>query len=139
MSVPKPVEAFYQRIWNEGDLEAISDLLTEDFTFRGSLGVELQGREAFRDYVLSVRGALADYRCEIIVCVTEGPHAFAKMRFGGIHVGYFRGFSPTGKPVQWLGAALFRFSETTISDVWVLGDLTGLDAVLKENQEALRR
>jgi predicted ester cyclase len=138
MNVPWPVEAFYRRIWNEGNLEAISDLLTDDFTFRGSLGMELQGREAFREYVLSVRDALADYRCEILACVTEGPHAFAKMRFGGIHVGQFRGFSPTGKPVQWLGAALFRFSETGISEVWVLGDLTGLDALLKENQEALR-
>jgi hypothetical protein len=40
MSVPKPVETFYERIWNDGDLEAISDLLTEDFKFRGSLGME---------------------------------------------------------------------------------------------------
>ena len=101
MSVPKPVETFYERIWNEGDLEAISDLLTEDFKFRGSLGMELQGRAAFRDYVLSVRAALADYRCEILACVSEGPHAFAKMRFAGTHVGPFRGFAPTGKPVYW--------------------------------------
>jgi len=136
MSVPKPVETFYERIWNDGDLEAISDLLTEDFKFRGSLGMELQGRAAFRDYVLSVRAALADYRCEILACVSEGPHAFAKMRFAGTHVGPFRGFAPTGKPVYWLGAALFTLAGEIISGLWVLGDLAGLDAVLKINQNA---
>jgi predicted ester cyclase len=134
MSVAKLLEAFYQRIWNEGDLAAVFELLTEDFTFRGSLGMDLRGREAFKNYVLSVRGALADYRCEILACVAEGPQAFVKMRFGGIHVAPFRGFAPTGRPVHWLGAALFSFSATAISDVWVLGDLAGLDALLIKNK-----
>jgi hypothetical protein len=71
MSVPKLVEAFYQRIWNEGDEYAISELLTEDFSLRGSLGVELRGREAFKDCVQSVRGSVANYHCEVLDCVTE--------------------------------------------------------------------
>jgi predicted ester cyclase len=133
MSVPKQVEQFYQRIWNDGDFAAMADLLTVDFTFRGSLGMELQGRDAFTEYVRSVRTALGDYRCEILDCVAEGPQAFAKMRFGGIHVATFRGFPPTGRPVHWLGAALFRFTGTAISDLWVLGDLEGLDELLRRS------
>jgi hypothetical protein len=46
----------------------------------------------------------------------------------------FRGYAPTGKPVQWLGAALFRFDRGAIAEVWVLGDLFGLDAMLTENR-----
>src|SRR5712692_7384519 len=134
MSVPKLVDAFYQRIWNEGDEQAISELLAEDFSFRGSLGVELRGREAFKDYVQSIRGSLADYRCNVLGCVAEGNQAFAKMRFSGIHVGSFRGYAATGKPIHWMGAALFRFVDGAIAEVWVLGDLAGLDAILKENQ-----
>lgn len=134
MNLPKLVDAFYERIWNEGDERAISALLTEDFSFRGSLGVELHGREAFTDYVRSIRGSLANYRCEILACVSEGNQAFAKMRFSGIHVASFRGYAATGKPVEWLGAALFNFVDGAIAEVWVLGDLAGLDAVLKANQ-----
>lgn len=79
-----------------------------DFVFRGSLGNELLGRDAFTDYVRSVRGALDQYRREILECVTEEERTFAKMRFSGIHIANFRGFEPIGKLVYWLGAALFR-------------------------------
>lgn len=136
MSTPRLVEEFYGRIWNTGDLLAVSDLLAEDFSFRGSLGPEMRGHEPFREYVRSVRAALADYRCEILACVAEGNHAFAKMRFSGRQVAPFRGFHATGKPVHWLGAALFRFEERAIAELWVLGDLAGLDAVLKANESA---
>src|ERR1043166_4079696 len=114
MSVPKLVGAFYERIWNEGSERAIYELLTEDFSFRGSLGTELRGYEAFKQYVHSIRASLANYRCEILACVTEGDEAFAKMRFSGIHVDSFRGYAPTNKPVHWLGAAKFRFADEEI-------------------------
>ena len=136
MSTPNLVEAFYQRIWDVGDLEAASELLTTDFSFRGSLGPELRGQDAFKGYVQSIRAALADYHCEIMECVTEGDQAFARMRFSGRHVGVFLGYQPTGKSVHWQGAALFRFKGQAISQVWVLGDLAGLEAVLKANDAA---
>jgi steroid delta-isomerase-like uncharacterized protein len=133
MTVLPLVEAFYARIWNAGDLSAANDLLSEDFRFRGSLGPEMRGRKAFIEYVQSVRNVLAQYHCEILDCVTEENKAFAKMRFSGIHVAPFRGFPPTHKPVHWHGAALFRFENQVIAELWVLGDLTGLDALLAEN------
>jgi predicted ester cyclase len=137
MSTPSLVEAFYSRIWNQGDLAATSDLLSTEFCFRGSLGVELRGSDAFGDYVRSVRGALADYHCEILDCVAEQDRAFAKMRFSGIHVAPFRGYQPTGRPVHWLGAALFLLDGELISELWVLGDLVGLDGVLQANAKAI--
>lgn len=131
MSTPRLVADFYERIWNDGNLDTAAELLTPEFSFRGSLGNELRGREAFKGYVRSVRVALADYECEILSCVTEANQAFAKMCFSGRHVAAFRGYEPTGKLVQWLGAALFRFEGSKIADLWVLGDLAGLDLLLK--------
>ncbi len=135
-SAHKLVEAFYSRIWNAGELAAASELLTPTFSFRGSLGAELRGPEDFTDYVREVRSALADYRCDILECVSHDERAFAQMRFSGRHVGTFRGFEPTGRPVHWLGAALFHFEGDAIARLWVLGDLAGLDAVLESNQTA---
>ena len=59
MSTPRLVEEFYERIWNAGELGAASTLLRDQFVFRGSLGTELTGREAFADYVRAVRGRLS--------------------------------------------------------------------------------
>jgi steroid delta-isomerase-like uncharacterized protein len=136
MIIPPLVDEFYERIWNAGELSAISELLSETFSFHGSLGMELQGRDAFARYVTMIRTALAEYRCDILDCVTGDNRAFAKMQFSGRHVAPFRGFEPTGKIVHWLGAALFRFENRVIADLWVLGDLAGLDMALKRNQES---
>ena len=133
MSTLGLVQIFYDRIWNAGDTAAAEELLTSDFSFRGSLGPEMRGRDPFCDYVRAVRSALRGYRCDILDCVTEGPKAFAKMRFSGIHVGAFRGFPPSAKRVEWLGAALVKTQESRIAELWVLGDLISLDAILKSN------
>lgn len=135
MSVPAAVETFYEAIWNRGHVDVAHDLLADDFVFRGSLGTEMRGQAAFVDYVHAVRAALADYRCEILECVAEGSSAFAQMRFSGRHVGPFRGYPPTGRPVQWMGAALFHVEGARIARLWVLGDLAGLDARLEVNRE----
>ena len=135
MATPDLVQAFYERIWNTGDLAAVPELLAPDFAFRGSLGVELNGQTQFVEYVRSIRAALSEYHCEIVECVTEGNRAFARMEFSGRHVGILRGRQPTGELVHWQGAALFRFDGRSIATLWVLGDLAGLDAVLQANHE----
>jgi predicted ester cyclase len=133
MTTPNLVRDFYERIWNAGSRSAVDEILSESFVFRGSLGAEVRGRARFWDYVCAVRSALANYRCDILECVCEGPLAFAKMRFGGVHVADFRGYRPSGLPVHWHGAALFRLEDGRIAELWVLGDLAGLDATLSSN------
>jgi predicted ester cyclase len=133
MTTPHLVSVFYEQIWNAGSQSAVVEILSENFVFRGSLGAEMRGRARFWDYVYGVRSSMADYRCDILECVSEGPLAFAKMRFGGIHVGDFRGHRPSGLPVHWHGAALFRFENGRIGELWVLGDFAGLDAMLSSN------
>ena len=134
MTTPRLVGDFYENIWNAGNHSAVNELLSEDFVFRGSLGDEMRGRDRFWGYVCGIRAALKDYRCDILECVSEDPLAFARMRFGGIHIGEFRGYRPSGLPVHWHGAALFRVEKGRIGELWVLGDLAGLDAQLRSNE-----
>lgn len=136
ISTPEVVTEFYRRIWTLGDLGAVSELLTTDFSFRGSLGMKVRVLDDFRACVRSVRSALADYDCAILACVTEGSQAFAQMRFSGRPVGSFRGYRPMGKVVQWQGAALFGFDGRVIASLWVLGDLKELDDLLSANESA---
>lgn len=132
MSVPLLVANFYEVLWNRGDRRGMAELLSPQFVFRGSLGDELVGHDAFWGYVCRVRSALDDYRCEILECVSEGDNAFAKMRFIGKHVGPMLGYSATGRVVSWNGAALFTFEGDLIVSLWVLGDLDALRRQLQE-------
>lgn len=128
------VSSFYDDIWNRYDESAMASLLATEFTFRGSLGRTCQGHAEFAKYVNMVHQALGSYRCEMLDVVVEPPRAFARMRFSGIHQGDFLGFGPTGQRVEWSGAALFTFDNTLIADLWVLGDLMGLQQQLIAQQ-----
>ena len=120
------VRIFYERIWGAHDLDLVTSLTREHFSFRGSLGTQSRGRAEFIDYVNSIHAALADYNCEIVELVAEDNKVFARMTFSGIHRGNFMGQPPTYKHIQWSGAAIFTFDQDRIADLWVLGDLHGL-------------
>ncbi len=127
------VRRSYKVIWDAHDRDAIPSVLHDDFAFRGSLGDERRGHKGFAEYVDKVHSALGDYRCVIEVLVEEGDMVFAKMSFGGVHRGRFMGYKPSGKRVGWSGCALFTFQGQKVSDLWVLGDLKGLEGQLKRN------
>lgn len=127
------VERFYEEIWNNYDKEAIPELLHEDFTFRGSLGQEKKGRGGFSEYLDFVHAALGGYKCEIQETISEGSKTFARVRFSGVHRNELLGFAPTGKRVEWAGAALFTVVGGKIKDLWVLGDVHGLLEQLRKN------
>ena len=116
------LRTFYRRIWNEGHLDATLELLTPEFLFRGSLGNEMHGREEFKNYVRSVRGALADYQHEILSCVAKEKQAFAKMCFSGRHVAAFRG-TDGGNSFNGWGQRCSGPEHSMIAELWVLGDL----------------
>ena len=128
------VESFYGDVWNRHDKSRIPELLSREFTFRGSLGDVKRGHDGFAAYLDFVHETLEDFRCDIVELVVEPPRAFARMRFSGIHRRELFGFPPTGKPVEWAGAALFTFSGATVADLWVLGDLRGLCELLARHQ-----
>ena len=127
------VESFYADIWNRHDKAKIPELLRADFTFRGSLGQMKTGHGGFASYVEFVHQAVLEFRCDILDLVIEEPKAFARMRFSGVHRGELFGFQPTGKPIEWAGAALFTFSGNQVAELWVLGDLHGLSQLLGQN------
>ncbi len=127
------VAEFYEVLWNRHRLEEMPRLLERDFVFRGSLGQEQRGHAGFADYVDMVHAALGDYTCTIEELLVDQGMVFAKMMFSGTHRGEFMGYAPTGRPVAWQGAALFRFRAGRICDAWVLGDLKSLEETLRGN------
>jgi steroid delta-isomerase-like uncharacterized protein len=135
MKAVQIVRRFYAEIWNDGDLDVIPEICHEGIVFRGSLGDSKVGHRGFADYVRYVRGALGGYRCHIEDTVCEGERVFAKMLFAGRHEKEFRGCAPTGKMLEWAGAALFTIEDGRIAELWVLGDVHGLMAQLSANAE----
>lgn len=137
MEVRTLVESFYEDLWNRQDRSRLPNILAPNFRFRGSLGIEKSGPEEFWEYVEFIVAPLGEYRCDIDDIVVDGDRAFAKMWFSGVHRGEMLGIPASGRRIGWAGAALFRAEEGVLTELWVLGDLVGLERSLRGDDSAL--
>jgi len=120
------VRRFYDDMWNRWDRSLVEELLAEDLTFRGSLGVDVLGRAAFRDYMASVQAGFPDFSNRIVDLVVAADRAVARLEYSGTHLGTVLGLPATGRRVGYSGAAFFTVRRGRVVSVWVLGDLDGL-------------
>src|SRR5713101_7660612 len=118
-------------MWNRFDKTIFPDILTEDLRFRGSLGQSKSGHAEFGEYVDFIQRAFPDFSNEIEEIISEGDKAFAKLTYRGTHRGEVFGIAPTGRLIQYAGAAVFKFRGDRIAEVWVLGDTHGLISQLE--------
>ena len=124
------VRRFYDTLWNRWHDEAVDGLLAEDFVFRGSLGTETVGLEAWRRYRDSVRAGSSDFHNEVVTVIDAGDRAAARLMYTGTHDGVLLGLPATGRRFSYAGAAFFTAAGGRLTSAWVLGDLTALRAQL---------
>ena len=129
MTPPHLVERFYNEVWNRADEAVARAILHPNLSFTGSLGRSLTGIDEFISYLHSIHAALGNYTCDIVDLVTAETRAAAHMRFHGVHRGTFFGVPPTGRIIEWAGAAFFTIRQGQITELWVLGDV---DAVKQQ-------
>jgi predicted ester cyclase len=117
------VNRFYHDMWNRFDKAIFPELLAEDLRFRGSLGQEKRGYAEFGEYVDFIQRAFPDFHNQIEDIVSEGARSFVRLTYTGTHEGEVFGIAPTGRRIEYAGAALLSFQGDRISSAWVLGDV----------------
>jgi predicted ester cyclase len=126
------VRVFYAELWDRADKRLIPQIFHEGFTFRGSLGPTLVGHNEFAGYVDLVTGAFERYTTDILAMIEEGNRVSGKMRFHGFHRRELFGVPPSGRHVWWTGMPIFTFDGPKVRDLYVLGDIHGLIARMKD-------
>jgi steroid delta-isomerase-like uncharacterized protein len=120
------VHRWYEQMWNRWDEAVLSEIVTDDVELRGSLGQTHHGRDGIAAYMRFVRAAFPDFHNHVEEMVAEGDRVFARLRYTGTHRGELFGIAPTGRAIEYAGAALFAIREGRIGRVWVLGHVDGL-------------
>jgi steroid delta-isomerase-like uncharacterized protein len=120
------IRRYYEELWNAWNFDAATKLLAPEIVFRGSLGTETQGREAFCECMRRVRSAFPDFHNSIVDLIAEGNEVVARLNYTGTHNGELFGIAPTGRQILYQGAAFFRISDGLVTRGWVLGDLLSL-------------
>ena len=93
------VRRLFERVWNDGDLSAIEDLVDDDFT---NFGVRRPGgHAAMRHIVTAWRTAFPDLRYEIQEEIVHGDKVVHRVMLRGTHLGEF---PPGVGPARIMGA-----------------------------------
>lgn len=116
------VRRFYNELWNDWRVELSDAILTPGLQFRGSRGTLLSGRGAFKAYLEETRAAFPDWRNQIDELLAFSDRVVTRMTWSGTHRGLFAGIEPTGRGVEYVGAAFFRLTDGMIDEAWVVGD-----------------
>jgi steroid delta-isomerase-like uncharacterized protein len=126
------IRRYYDELWNSWNLDLADELISADVSFRGSLGIVVQGRASFCDYVRFVRRAFPDFHNAIEELVAEGDKVVGRLTYTGTHLGELFGISATGRQVTYPGVAIYRIADGRIVNGWVLGDTRALMQQLEE-------
>jgi [ribosomal protein S18]-alanine N-acetyltransferase len=120
------IERYYQEMWNAWNFTLADELLAPEIRFRGSLAIEVQGIDAFKDYMRYVQNAFPDFSNTIEEVVCQGKKIAARLTYRGTQRGELFGIPATGKRVAYSGAAIFQITRGKIAEGWVLGDTAEL-------------
>jgi steroid delta-isomerase-like uncharacterized protein len=112
------------KIWNEGDLAAVQELVTENFVFHG-LVPDFQGHTKLKETVSLVRTAFPDGRFSDDEIIEERDKVVWRWTFRGTHQGEFFGAAATGKPIAFSGVTVLRVAGGKVAEHWGYFDLTG--------------
>ncbi|MBV8552300.1 MAG: ester cyclase [Acidobacteriaceae bacterium] len=127
------VRQWYDQMWNLWDESVFEQILDREIELRGSLGQVHHGYTGVAEYMRFVRTAFRDFRNQIEDLVEEQNRVFARLTYTGTHNGELFGIPPTGRRVEYAGAALFTFRDERIVKVWVLGDVDHLKRQLSDS------
>jgi steroid delta-isomerase-like uncharacterized protein len=126
------VRRYFTHVWNEGESEAIGELVARDYVghdpdFKGDMARELLGPEGARDYVGLYKFAFPDLKVELQDIFGAGDRVSARWFATGTHAADFCGVAPFDEVVRFAGMSIFRLdTDDLIAEEWTMVDVYGI-------------
>ena len=115
------VEAF-----NEGDTNAVDELLTDSYVRHDPNSPEVRGPEEEKQLIAMYRSAFPDLRFSIEDMVAEDDRVAMRVGISATHEGELLGIPPTQRRLSFTAMELYRLAEGKIDEQWVNMDTLGM-------------
>ena len=116
----------YFAAWNTCDLDALDDLIADDYIDHAAHAGEAAGRAGVKAFFVTWRTAFPDFSSAIEDQVAEGDTVVTRWTLHGTHQGDYHGISPTGRPVTMPAISIARIADGKVVEEWYIGDELGL-------------
>src|ERR1041385_1511962 len=114
----KQIVRRYQEIYNSNDLEALSEVVSEDLLtpkIMPGIPTGIEGAKVAHQIMLA---GFPDYQTVIDDLIAEGDKVVARITMSGTHTGNFMGIPATGTRVVFTGIYIARIADGKIVEHW---------------------
>jgi len=118
----KNLVAKYYEMWNSHDFSKAASIFSENLRFRGSVGIDTNGIEEFKEYADMILSAFPNLYHATEIVVEENPQVAVYVTYSGTHKGKLFEFEATDNRINYSGASFFTIRNEKITDIKVLGD-----------------
>ncbi|MBA3822690.1 MAG: ester cyclase [Ktedonobacterales bacterium] len=116
---------FLERVFNQGDLDAISQLTAADgVDHQEPPGTDFQAH--LREVTTRLRTAFPDLRFTVHTILSDGDTVAFRSTMTGTHLGPLQGLPPTGRAVSVAHMHFIRVVEGRGHDLWHVWDIPGM-------------
>ncbi len=115
-----------EEIWNQGNMAAVDEICTPNFTFNYALPGMPPDRESYKKVVTMYRNAFHGMHLTNEIVIAEGDKVAIRWRGQSEHKGEFMGIAPTGKKVTMSGNSIARIESGKIAEEWTEMDSVGV-------------
>jgi len=108
----------YQEIYNRNDLDALSEVMSENLLtpkIMPGIPTGIEGAKAAHRIMLA---GFPDYQTTIDDLFAEGDKVAARITMSGTNTGSFMGIPPTGRHVSFTGIYIARLANGKIVEHW---------------------
>ncbi|TMK99188.1 MAG: ester cyclase [Actinobacteria bacterium] len=114
-----------ERVFEQGDLDAVDELVHPDFVNHEAPEGSPQGPEGLKRTVMWLRGLWGSMRAEIEDEICEDDKVVARVIMHGHHLGEFLGQSATGKAYAAKQIHIWRLQDGKVIEHWSCRDDLG--------------
>ena len=116
---------FVDRVWNDGDTDALIELTTDGFALHQLVAKESFDRDGFAGFLEETHDAMPDFSMVVDELVVEGDDAVALLTMSGTPEKPLQAVQPTGKSFSVKVFQKYRLEDGRIAEVWVMADAIG--------------
>lgn len=117
----------YHRVWSDGQVTELDNILAPDFVCHFIDGIEWKGIDGAKSSITSHRKSFPDWNEEIVDMISEGDKVVTRYKSTGTQQGTFNGLDSTGKKITIYETSIYRIANGKIAEQWGFPDAMGLD------------
>ena len=110
-----------ERGWNNGDLDAIDEVVAEGYVRHLSDGRTLRSRAEFKQHMADIRAAMPDLHTEVHHSFSDGVNGAARFTMTG---------TPGGRALKFDGAVVVRLEHGMLVEEWEFFDTAAIAAAM---------